>query len=498
MPGRRLAAAFAAVVAGVALLGAWTAWNPKNGFVRRPGNRSLSHRIAVPGPGRDQGEHTDGDVSVGAEKRAGSAESARTHARFVRLMTNDGVPVPDAEVVFYDVKGREVARIATDAQGWSRYRGVTPVHTAHPWSYHRKVRVHKREVTIILDLVPFEVEFRDVRTGTPVPGAKAELRIRGSRYRLHALGDRLRTDVAPLRAGANVVWELVYSPPEGTSGPAHVRSDSDGNRISRMAESILAVVPLGPEIRHEIKVVTPDGIAVEGAEVAVWWQNYDGRSPDCVVGRTERMGRIEVRSLPYKGGFGFTAATGTRWGFAAYSRAHSGPCLVKIALMRGSGDFPYGPMQATGEEGEEVVPAEEDWPTGPARITVRCIRANGAPAPGVLVELKGAGWSGSVLADKSGVALFERVRDGERTVRVDDVAFLSPDIAVRPGMTDVTIRENRRRTVVAPGAPPMGWAVSRWVRVENGVQILDLFSDLEGRRRFVSAPVGKLDSLEQE
>jgi len=307
-----------------------------------------------------------------------------------------------------------------------------------------------------------------------------------------------------------------------------------GVPISKYATSLEAVYPLRAEARVHVRGVEHDGapilgIKIEGFKVA-------GRYSSGRVRFQPDGEGVLVRGLPFfrrqplevlvlrpperepDGGeeieeeccieFEEEDSVGGSLALDWYDRAtvgkgrfHRRPERLVIIEARFAEDPDEGVVWSTGLWWEESVGTGVAPPFQGERgtLSVTVGRRDSGPAVGATVRC----FNKSATTDERGVAVLRDVPVGERTVRLDEpgLVMTTQKVQVVAGVvTRVTLREahggSLRVRVLAPDGEPAPFAIIRlpshagWVDLDQGVQRLDPFTDVRGRRTLAHFPAG--------
>jgi hypothetical protein len=457
---------------------------------RRAGANPQSRSADADGAHSGDAGH-DSDVE-GEEEDAASSEvdDDGTAAWRVRFVTTDDHPIPDLQITYRNEKRSLAGQSRTADDGWAdlvAMKGGSLILNAFPFVGQHAVRSARSVIRV--HVLPLEVVLRDAQTGALRTDATVVLRNGAFRRQLAVDGDRFTTAVAPIVPGRGCWLALHVLPPEGRSGPATVIINS---AVSRLARRMRIEIPLGPELRISLRAVDRDGYPVEGARVtSLWASGHVLADLRDVGGTTDRMGRLDLRRVPYFGRWAVVnLATRKLSGTTLVEFNEDKPLTVVLA--------PESDRAEVDEDVEEEI-EEEDLrllpPKGNYRVAVHCRCADGEPAPGVRVVMAGERWQRTAFADNDGVAVFEECAAVRCKVRVQDVAFLSPVVRVLPSTGTALIRESRGRDVRLEVHDENGQAYPllqlRYghARVIDGVQLEGAFTDLKGRARLSGVPI---------
>ncbi len=189
---------------------------------------------------------------------------------------------------------------------------------------------------------------------------------------------------------------------------------------------------------------------------------------------------------------------------AALGRKPLPPTWEQLCTVKAR--FPKNPLQSVlfGADGDTMEIGFDHnrrgtaVPEGEAEVLV--LDRAGKPVGGARV------WCSRLAerTDASGRARWRALPAGEQTVRLDEPGFVSTSapVVVRSGQrTKITLREAAGSTlevrVVDKKGEPLPYAMvaldvkSGWIDIEDGVQRIDPFTDIRGRRTMRNVPSGK-------
>ncbi len=353
------------------------------------------------------------------------------------------------------------------------------------------------------DLLPLEVRFVDQETGRPVDVGRwgSPLAEDGGIAPFRAFAT-YRPDAAPVRAGRDVDLKLWFSASDGYVS-RHFHAVVRKAFISRYATAVRTTIPIARELRLRVRVLRHDGTPAVGASAtATVTGAYVAHTSDTA----DASGGMTMEGLPF--------TRGER--LLVYARDADGrvspterlilsdverELLVTVRLPE---DPPHGEVGVGGGIGGSFSRSRRQRriTRGTARLAIAATHRNGLVASGALVIVAGPA-NGGGRTDADGRVEFERLPAGTYTVTLREPGIVSTvktvEIADGEALT-VALRETQGRAatvsvVGVDGLPipnvqigvDLPWGAPH-VQLVDGVQDLDLWTDLAGQTRLVDLP----------
>ncbi len=473
-----------------------------------------------------------------AKTKAEAAADPDARVLEVHVFDRHDGPLPGVPVELYEdvVWGESKATARTDRAGMARFPGLRPdqvgvaqvandtpppndIGFSRAWSGPTKVT---EWITTIKSSrgMPFRVVCFDVETGQDMPN------VPWGSGRLVENGKTILVGRSlAARPGDTLIAGYFVTPPAG-----YVSVDGSGAQlaIARSATSLLFHHPLRREMPMEVTVKREDGKRLVGAARAEMAFKFADPTPL----RLEKVseGRYRIHGAPHISGheFGIDVHVGNVSGhWKGTMPGHRTERMHTELTLSASGarlldSFEAAPLNGTvgmGNAGPTIhVPEPEH-----GAMTVTCRLADGTPARGVRVRGTGPAWETvgnngrthegrykvSAMTDASGRATFDAAAVGAWTVSFRGWLTVEGQAIVRRNeRTEVALSEAKGGalafTVVDEHGAPLTFArltlygkgdKAAWRPVpdQDGVQRVDDFTDVRGKRTIERLPAGSYE-----
>ena len=352
------------------------------------------------------------------------------------------------------------------------------------------------------DLLPLEIRFIDQETGRPVDVVSWGSPLAEDGLTPCSMFAKYRLDAAPVRAGRDVDLNLWFTAPDGyvtRDGHAVVRKAF----ISRYATAVRTTIPIARELRLRVRVLRHDGTPAVGASAtATVTGAYVAHTSDTA----DASGGITVEGLPFTRGERLLV-----YARDAEGRVSPTERLILsdverevVVTVRLPEDPPRGETGGGGGAGGAFSRSsgQRRITRGTARLAIAATHRNGLAASGALVVVAGP-VNSKGRTDGDGRVEIEGLSAGIYTVtlREPGIVATSMTVEITDGETlTVALRETQGRAatvnvVDTDGLPipnvrievDLPWGAPH-VQLVDGVQDLDLLTDLAGNARLVDLP----------
>ncbi len=442
-------------------------------------------------------------------------------APVVRVLARGGVPVPQTNVWVDQGAGWKRVGV-TDASGVVALAGVPTTGTA---------RVAENEEPKIgtADLDRDAVPITSVETVIRVPHAirRAAEFVDGRNGKALSVPWTTHPGFRPLSVAARVerfsldslLLPLQFKAPEGwgTDVPTEEWAEAPGpTEVSRTATDVRVLQPLRPEAVIAASVTGSDGKVLPAL---VEW-SWPGRGS---WRRARRVGD-SLRGVPWYP----SEPMDLRASPTGDARAAFSPATVRLRLpatptQRVQAKFVLTPRDEDGASGDDSMGFGESLGEGRfapsadgGSIAVTMRARDGSPLGGTVVYVRDLGYARGVEGTSADVYLDERGRAELRSLRAGEYSVESRHGGVLPLRGTVTVRAGEAATVDLQESPggtlvvravdaagkPLPYAALSLVTASDrdavffderdGVQRLDSYTDLDGRRRLERVEAGRI------